>query len=579
MVKNLLIFSIFTALCGGAAALLYFSNTDTATDENMNMAAFGKMPSDSLAIEDSLNTSLKKIDSLTEAYLTNPTTGEEIHLQLINKTFLGNDARNLAAYSAMPDSLQIHWQHYLGSGTTYVGGEKVWSGAGWTGQPLIVEENGEAFLIQGAYDHRLKKIRLSDAQLIWEHEFSDVIKGTGTIWINHKARNFEESVIIMQGSRASGQSKNPVVDSYRGISYFTGKQLWQINSVRTASYSRDVDASSLVYKDTGYIGLENGIFMVFNPDPAYAQMLDGVLQPQIYKNTDTLFVESDRKLHGGNLVTESSPTRIKDHIFIASGSGWLWGFNTKTQSIDWSFFIGSDIDGSPIVTNDHCLLIAVEKQYIQGRGGLLKINPFADSSQNPIEWYFPTENKIFASWEGGIIGSAGTNENFIDKKAQKALAAFTAIDGNTYVVDINKISSQKGLIFDNKTEAFLPELIFQYKTGPAITTPIFSGNRLLCLTYDGMFLFEHDENYTFKLLKKIDIRGEATPVVYKDKIYVASRDGFLYCLGTRALDEKPFVVRPSRKTEKKEAIAASKPAVKKDTTVQTAAAENNDNTQ
>ena len=566
--RKSLLFLLAFAFLGGITITYYFSNT---TPSNTVLASVD-MPTLATTLPSSDTILSPSIDSIHEAYLKNPETGKEIHVKLINKTFLGNDMRNIAAYSAIPDSLQIHWQHYLGSGTTYVGGEKVWSGAGWTGQPLIVEENGEAFLIQGAYDHRLKKIRLSDGQLVWEHLYSDVIKGTGTIWINHKARNFEESVIIMQGSRASGQSKNTVVDSYRGISYFTGKQLWQLNSVRTASYSRDVDASALVYKDTAYIGLENGIFMIFNPDPAYAQILDGVLQPQIIKNTDTLFVESDRKLHGGNLVTESSPTRIKDHIFIASGSGWIWGYNTKTQTMDWSFFIGSDIDGSPIVTQDNCLLIAVEKQYIQGPGGLLKLNPFAADKSQEIVWYYPTEDKVFASWLGGIIGSAATNE-MSKKENEKSLAAFTAIDGNTYVVDINTVSNKKALIFDNKTEAFLPELVFQYKTGPAITTPILQENKMLTLTYDGMFLFEFDQEYKFRLIKKIDIRGEATPVIYKNRIYVASRDGFLYSLGQLEKDEKPFVIRPKRTIEPKTAIAAKPAPAKKDTAIQTATIE------
>mgnify|MGYP001453256009 FL=1 len=78
---------------------------------------------------------------------------------LIN-TFLGNWERNYYGKDA-PDALGLVWKHFLGKGETVISrksGSREWAGAGWTGQPLLVNENGRLFLIQGAYDHHLKKI-------------------------------------------------------------------------------------------------------------------------------------------------------------------------------------------------------------------------------------------------------------------------------------------------------------------------------------------------------------------------------------------------------------------------------------
>lgn len=483
-------------------------------------------------------------DPLQTRY-TDSSTGKVYDLRIINKTFLHSDGRNYYG-EKLPDSLQIIWQHFLGTGTTNLGGKVAWSGAGWTGQPLMVEENGVKYLIQGAYDHHLKKIRADSGTLIWQHNFGDVIKGTGTLWINPQPRNLEEAVLVLQGSRASGQGEARTVGSYRGVSYFTGREMWRLSSDKTHCYSRDVDASCIIVGDTAYLGLENGFFVVFNPDPARADTLNGVIQPQIYKKTDSLYTLRDVTLHSRNIVTEASPTKLGRRIYLASGSGWVWGYDLPTQTMNWKFYIGSDMDGSPIATRDSCLLIAVEKQYIAGKGGVLKLDPHRDSTQSAVVWYLPTGDRSFASWQGGIVGSVSTNESYAAGK-KRPMGACVAIDGFLHVFALNEIdTSRKVPLFDGKTQAATPKTVFKYPTGAAISTPLFIDDQILALTYDSLYLFRHDANYNFQLRAKLAIRGEATPLVHEGRIYVASRDGFLYCIGDNA-GKAPTVIRPQKK--------------------------------
>ncbi|MCH2022080.1 MAG: hypothetical protein MK207_06320 [Saprospiraceae bacterium] len=458
--------------------------------------------------------------------------GKKNQIEVLNASLFHNNARNYYGDSA-PSQLSVIWKHNLGFGKTQIGKEiKIWHGAGWTGQPLMVKENGKKYLIQGAFDHNLKKIEAETGKLVWQYLYDDVIKGTGTIWINHKAKELKDFCVILQGSRAGKSIYSGVIPSYRAVSYFTGEELWRLNSTKTSSYSRDVDASALLLHDTAFLGLENGIFAVFDPDPDSAKLKNKILQPKIYKNCDTLYLKKDLKKHRGNLVTEASPTLLGNHIYIASGSGHLWGYNLTNNQIDWDYDIGSDIDGTPVVTSDSCLLITIEKQYINGRGGVLKLNP-RKAPKNAAVWYFPTNNLEYSTWKGGIIGSAAVNCQY--KKAKQAsIAVFTAIDGFMYVV-ASEILSQGPKITTYDTTLLLdkPKLLYKYETGPSISTPIIVQNKIIAATYSGIYLFEFDDQLKFKFIEKAPIRCESTPFVDAGKVFVASRNGFLYCLGTK----------------------------------------------
>ncbi|WCL79993.1 hypothetical protein PPO43_08375 [Saprospira sp. CCB-QB6] len=506
---------------GGLAAAAYFMDLPAYFVQNkeITVAVDSSGP-------DSLPTPLfpdpNRIDFVDEE-------GDSFSIELINPTYLSNERRNYYGDS-LPDKLDVIWQLTLGSGKTQVGRTiKNWSGAGWTGQPLMVIENGKKYIIQGAFDHRLKKIDYETGEVLWQYRFDDVVKGTGSLWINHKADSLKDRVLVLQGTRAGGKLNAPIVDCYRAISYFTGEERWRVNSPRTRCYSRDVDGSALIINDTAYLPLETSIFTVFNPDPKAAKMKDGLLQPEFYRFQDTLYRDADASVHGGNVVSEASPVRLRDHVYIASGSGRVWGYNMKNPGMDWEYFIGSDIDGSPVVTDDSCILVSVEKQYIKGQGGILKLDP-SKKPEDATVWYMPVKNRKFVGWLGGVIGTAATNEAS-RKAGQPHIGATIGIDGYTYFFDLNKVDTQKVTLFDGERKVPTPKVYYKHRTGPAIASPIIIGNRAAVPTYQGFYLFEFDDQMNFKLLDKKEFSAEATPFVDQGRIFIASRDGNLYCLG------------------------------------------------
>jgi outer membrane protein assembly factor BamB len=465
--------------------------------------------------------------------------GKFIDVEVEIKTFLGDFSRNYYGSEA-PSKLDIIWKKFLGSGQTLVSRDEglvKWSGCGWTGQPLLVKEDGKHYLIQGAYDHKLKKIDASNGETFWEYEYDDVLKGTGTIWSNKYARNFGKSLIILQGSRrgVANSHHSDKIPSFRAISYFYGVEYWRLNVKRTASYSRDVDASALILNDTVYIGLENAIFTVLNPNPDSVVKKNGMKQPKVYQELN-LYNNKDIAEHRGNLVIESSPCLLNDRIYITAGSGHVYGYNLKTKKIDWDFYIGSDLDGTPVATEDSCILVTVEKQYIGGKGGVFKLDPSRNESE-AVVWYFPTGNATLAEWKGGIVGSASVNDR-TRVENHPYLAAFSAIDGYLYVVNHKEIDEKKGKVYgpDNKKTYPTPELVFKKRIGGSISTPIIVGNKLVAAGYGGIHLFEFDEKGNFELLdKKYPGIFEATPIAWDGKIYVGSRNGYLYCFGKSEL--------------------------------------------
>jgi outer membrane protein assembly factor BamB len=448
-------------------------------------------------------------------------------------TFLGNEQRNYYGQQP-PSSLNVKWKKYLGKGKTVISrklGEREWAGAGWTGQPLLTEENGKLYLIQGAYDHHLKKIDVENQNLVWQYKFDDVIKGTGSLWKNDQPESKKDEIVIFQGSRLGVDNylDSKHIPSYRAVSYNDGSELWRLDVRWTDSYSRDVDGSALIIDDTLYIGLENSMLTLIDPNIGNAQLKDGMLQPEIIQETP-LYTKEDVILHKNNVVTESSPCKLGNHLYITSGAGHVYGFNLKTKTIDWDFYIGSDIDGSPVVTRDSCLLIAVEKQYIEGPGGVYKLDPSKPPAEATV-WYLPTADTNYYGWKGGVIGSVGTNDYYNDGSAP-SLAAFTSIDGYLYVVEhtiLNTSEKVKGP--DGQKNHYAPRIIKKIKTGPSISTPLIIDNKIIAAGYNGIRIFSFDGEGKIQLLDHYPGEFEATPIVWNKCIYVASRNGYLYCFG------------------------------------------------
>ena len=109
---------------------------------------------------------------------------------------------------------------------------------------------------------------------------------------------------------------------------------------------------------------------IMDPDPNHAISKDEMLQPPLLKNIN--YTQKVIFLHTEKFSYRVVP--IKQIIIYVYGSGHVYG-DMLNDTLDWEFFVGSDIDGSAIVTSDSCIIATIEKQYIIGKGGVFKFNP------------------------------------------------------------------------------------------------------------------------------------------------------------------------------------------------------------
>ncbi len=465
-------------------------------------------------------------------------------------TFLGDETRRFYGTGPVPETLQVIWRAHIGGGTTggtaSSAGPVTWSGTGWTGQPALVRDKGRLYLLVGGFDHNLVKIDAETGTEIWSYAFDDVIKGSPTVF---RMPGTGKLAVVCGSRRGFPRAMgDPSIAPVRCVDFETGEELWRLTAPRTKSYSRDADSSPVLIGDTLFVAIETG--HLYAVDPARTEERGGYRWPVIAAER-VLLGDSRAASHGGNLVLESSPSVIGDTLYIASGAGHVYGLARDTLEVVWDYWIGTDLDGSPATTEDGYLLQAVERQYTQHQGGVLKLDPREDPAE-ALVWFFPTENRALADWQGGVIGSVAVNDEYGSGLVRPALAAFTAIDGNLYVVSQDETdstaTSPQGYQGVPK-----PKLVFKTPVGGGISTPIMVDDYIIQAGYGAavnVFKIEYEAeggvpltdrsgtSWSVAVRKVASLPGggsyESTPIVWQGRIYLGSRDGFLYCVGDPA---------------------------------------------
>ncbi len=471
-------------------------------------------------------------------------------------TFLGDAHRRTYGRGPVPRRLDLIWKARIGTGqTTGTGGTLVqWSGTGWTGQPTLVREGGRDYLLIGGYDHNLRKIDAETGETVWTYEFPDVIKGTNTVFAPIGASADASRYIVVAGSRKgvgvpAGSSS---IAPFRAVTFAAGEELWRLPVPRSRSYSQDVDASALFAHGRLYAAVEPAY--VYMLDPEATEEWDGRRGPKVLARSPELYTQRDVQRHGGNLVLESSPAISGNRLYVAAGSGHVYGLDLEDLSIVWDFYIGSDLDGTVAVNGDGHLLVAVEKQYIPGPGGVYRLDP-TRAPEDAVVWYYPTETRGVGEWLGGVIGSVAIDDATDPEHTRPPIAAFNSVDGYLYVVSQDRVDGTTTGP-NGETDVPRPVLVHRQHIGGAISTPVIVDDFIVVAGYDervrvlqvnsvpaeeagdgdGVLLRGRDGKwYAVSVTEIASFAGggsyESTPLVWEGRVYIGSRDGFLYCLG------------------------------------------------
>ena len=469
-------------------------------------------------------------------------------------TFLGNETRRFYGIGPAPRKLTILWKVLLGTG--YSSGNNLpWTGSGWTGQPALVVDGGRPYLIASAYDYNLRKIDAITGKVIWKYKFNDIIKSSSSVFQNPHPTGKNDKYIVLAGSRRGYPSNfsDPTLAPYRALTWGTGTELWRLPVPVTPCYSRDCDGSGFYLNGHQYIGVESGY--VYDLDPFVTSPWNGHRTPKVLHQAK-LLGDSRAASHGGNLVLESSLAMLGDKLYIASGAGHVYGLKRSNLDIVWDYFIGSDMDGSVVVTKKGLLLATVEKQYIAGHGGVLCLDPTKPPNQATV-WFFPTGDARVGEWLGGVLSTCAVNDSYNDGSLP-ALAAANALDGYVHVFSQDVMAKHKVPDPNLKGSYKTPIEIARFPNGASISTPLLFNDTLIYNGYDGRVHLctikykevakgtpgalpsaNGDGKYWKVTIRQTAISPpaggfESTPLLWNGRVYVGSKDGWFYCYGDKS---------------------------------------------
>ena len=239
--------------------------------------------------------------------------------------------------------------------------------------------------------------------------------------------------------------------------------------------------------------------------------------------------------HGRDLAPEASPARWRDLAVVAGGNGRVYLIDPRHGRVHREIVLGGDIDGTPVVTPDGCVLVTTEQQHVPGQGGVFKIDP-ARPPNRAVLWFEPAGAARFCHWQGGLVGSATHNGAAAGDTRFPPMAAWIGVDGKLVVVrhDITDAAAESAWCPLKLRQLPRPQVVFSLTIGGSIATPVWAADGRLVVPWDrGLVMLEYvAARGTFRMLARMDGPGfDATPLIHDGRVYAASRDGWLYCLG------------------------------------------------
>jgi outer membrane protein assembly factor BamB len=385
---------------------------------------------------------------------------------------------------------------------------KIWCGTGWTGQPVVWERpEGDTELIFGAYDRKVHFLDVATGKRTRpDFRTGDLIKGSVTL-------DPDGYPLLYFGSRDN---------KFRIVALDRKKptNLWHLNANAVAGiWNNDWDSSPLIQDDILYEGGENGYLFAFQLNRAYDERGLVQISPTpllVYQgwNDDLLEKIGDR-----NVSIENSVAIYEDRLYFANSAGRIVGLDISQIGngkgpVVFDYWVGDDVDASIVIDQDGFLYVAVELERYLPRsdelGQLLKLDPY--NLDNTLVWSLDIPPSL-DDHKSGIWSTPALAEQVLYVTTHSGLLA--AVD------------RQNG------------NILFSDRLGShAWSSPVVVDDSLVVATCKGEIRHYSIEDQTNPRLLWITILPtgaciESTPAVWKGKIYVGARDGYMYAFGQR----------------------------------------------
>lgn len=477
---------------------------------------------------DSIAASYSRGESIT---FGDPNTEDFYALPGIS-TFRGDNYRTGSAYGTaniVEETMSTVWTRQISSiakGT----GSGAWTGAGWTGQPLIVEWDEETKQIMNLYEEKKNKEGLVEviyATLDGHIYFYDLDDGSYTRDPINMGMAFKGSgsldprgypiLYVGSGDKTSGGK----VPRMYVISLIDGSVLYEYGNSEPYSLRNWIafDSAPLVDAETDTLIWpgETGILYTIKLNTAYD------------KQAGTLTVSPDTPVKvrystntGNTIGCEDSAIIVEHYLYIGDNGGMFFCIDLDTMELVWAQNVKDDINATPVFEwgDDGVgyLYVGSSMEFADGYVYIYKLN----ASTGEIVWEREFDDVYYDYVSGGILaspvlGKAGTElEGMVIFAIAKTPGAYNGI--------LVALDTDTGETIWEKSQN-----LYSWSSPVAVYNDDGTAHLIICDAGGYVYMLDPANGETLCRLET-GANIEASPAVYNDMLVVGTRGQQVYCI-------------------------------------------------
>jgi outer membrane protein assembly factor BamB len=424
-------------------------------------------------------------------------------------TFRGNPTRSFHGTGPMPVAPTILWRYpddrqMCGRSEEY-NETRVWCGVGWTGQPAVFERNGQTWVTFGAYDYDIHFVDgMTGQSLATPVDTNDIAKGSPTV-------DPDGFPLVYAGSR-DNQLRIIAIDRQEP------EVLWSLNAADAGEgvWNNDWDGSPLVLGDWLIEGGENSRLHAVKLNRGYDATGLVTIAPSLEWTVPGWDQELLDSLPDRRVSLESSIVMVGSTVYVASSGGLVQGWDLSGLGVvgapepqrTFRFWTGDDTDATIVADAEGYLYVGVEVDRNTARakelGQFIKLDP--RQPEQPVVWAVDVNSGIDSgTWSTPAI----FGETVIwPTKPGTIYGLDRATGAIRWEVEVaGPVLSSPAVVDGVLVQGDGGGVLHAWAVGDGLTTP----TPLWDVALDGNI--------------------EATPAIWKGRIYVGSRDGHMYAIG------------------------------------------------
>ncbi len=424
-------------------------------------------------------------------------------------TFRGNPTRSWYGLGPVPTAPRVIWTYPKTGGmcgtSTDGATTSTWCGDGWTGQPNVFERDGRTIVSFGGYDYSLHWVDAATGDnFIQPYKTGDLAKGSITT-------DPDGYPLSYKGSRDNFLY---IVATDRGDK---AEVLWKLSATGNGVqqvWNDDWDGAPLIIDDYMFEGGENSNFYIVKLNRGYDANGKVTVNPQIVFTAPGWDQELWNTISDHQFSIESSVAISGNTLYFANSSGLVQGWDIsgvkqgQAPKRVFRFWTGDDTDATIVIDKQGMLYVGSEWERHNERskqvGQMMKLDP--TKPDNPLVWSLKDQG----AGKAGIWATPALGDGVVywATNGGRVLAVDMATGAVVWEKNLGSQTWGSPVIVDKTLiEGDCQGNLNAYDVSdPRVDPPL---------------------KWTVKLNGCI----EATPAVWKGRIYVATRGGQLYAIG------------------------------------------------